>query len=267
MSNDKYRPNIYDRIWKLRAMIDKMIMDGVRDPETFSKILQDITGDDDKSLPIHVYDRLLRLWYKVYDMIERGDCNPEKVANTLQAVVDEKAYIHRLFVNDVIILDATDGTKTLVELMCKEEQWMPERFVEKLTEWGINLPGKATIKTPIAVYEIVKDGTFRKIFGNFFGNLSRCCWQQSQIVEFCLQHIDRFAPKGVSNFFLFTKAGEPILENESNLFVAGLSVSGLTNTSLRVSIERFSANWDPTYISKNHPRLFVPLDDSDLTLL
>lgn len=37
MSNEK---NIYERLWKLYTMINKMIMDGVRDPHKIAEILQ-----------------------------------------------------------------------------------------------------------------------------------------------------------------------------------------------------------------------------------
>lgn len=45
MSNElKVGANVYERLWKLWAMICKMVMDGVRDPEKVAEILQQIVN-------------------------------------------------------------------------------------------------------------------------------------------------------------------------------------------------------------------------------
>ena len=91
MSNDeKFVPNIYDRIWHLQTMANKMVEDGARKPEALSAVLLSITGDLNKDLPDHAYDKLLKLWYRVYDMIEKELYDPEKIAKILQNFVDEK---------------------------------------------------------------------------------------------------------------------------------------------------------------------------------
>ena len=42
MSNENTKVSVYERLWKLWAMIGKMIMDGVRDPEKVAEVLQTI---------------------------------------------------------------------------------------------------------------------------------------------------------------------------------------------------------------------------------
>jgi len=71
MSNDK-ESNVYERLWKLWAMVCKMIMDGVRDPEKVAEVLQTI----------------------------------------VDGVAGLKAYLSRLFPKKTITIAATDGTET-----------------------------------------------------------------------------------------------------------------------------------------------------------
>jgi hypothetical protein len=62
---------------------------------------------------------------------------------------------------------------------------------------------KATPKTLLAVYEMIKDGTFQQIFGGFGENLKRLCWTESQIVALCRDHHDLLRKNGYGTFFLF----------------------------------------------------------------
>jgi len=55
MSNDK-NVSVYERLWKLWAMVCKMIMDGVRDPEKVAEALQAIV---DEVTEVKVYLRRL----------------------------------------------------------------------------------------------------------------------------------------------------------------------------------------------------------------
>lgn len=77
MSNEKKEVNVWERLFKLWAMICKMIMDEIRDPEKVAKML-------------------------------------ESVVNVLQAIVDEpavvKKYLRQLFTD--LEVGATDGTET-----------------------------------------------------------------------------------------------------------------------------------------------------------
>ncbi|MFA5095514.1 MAG: hypothetical protein WC447_02565 [Candidatus Paceibacterota bacterium] len=72
MSNEK-NVNKYERLFKLWAMICKMIMDGVRDPEKVAEILQGVVDE----------------------------------------VADVKTYLRRLFETETIIIDACDGSEIL----------------------------------------------------------------------------------------------------------------------------------------------------------
>ncbi len=70
VSNEK-KISVYDRLWKLWAMICKMIMDGVRDPEKVAEILQTI----------------------------------------VDGLAGMKIYLRRLFETETMLVSTTDGTE------------------------------------------------------------------------------------------------------------------------------------------------------------
>jgi hypothetical protein len=62
---------------------------------------------------------------------------------------------------------------------------------------------KATPKVRIAVYQMIKDGSFSQLFGGFGENLKRLCWTESQIVAFCRDRSDLLGPGNKVTLFLF----------------------------------------------------------------
>jgi hypothetical protein len=116
--------------------------------------------------------------------------------------------LKRLFVDSTIELGATDGTETLANAT----------NVFKAGIYNAVKRGscKTTPKVLLAVYEMIKDGTYAQIFGGFGENLKRLCWTESQIVAFCRDHRDLLRKDG---FFLFE--GE-----KGGFFVADVCVDG-----------------------------------------
>ena len=125
--------------------------------------------------------------------------------------IEKAVELKRLFVERTIELCETDGKETLVEAS----------NVFKAGIFGVAKRGvcKATGKVVVAVYEMIKDGTYSQIFGGFGENLKRLCWTESQIVAFCRDHLDLLRTRGYGTFFLFE--GE-----NGEFFVARVYVSG-----------------------------------------
>jgi hypothetical protein len=105
--------------------------------------------------------------------------------------------LKRLFAERTLELDPNDGKETLAEAS----------DVFKSGIYGAKKRGicKATAKTVLAVYEMIKDGTYAQIFGGFGENLKRLCWTESQIVAFCRDPRNReyLRADGYGTFFLF----------------------------------------------------------------
>lgn len=117
-----------------------------------------------------------------------------------------------LFADKTIWLMAADGKETLAEA----------RDVFQAGIYGAEkriTACKATPKTLLNVYELIKNGTYSQIFGGFGENLKRLCWEESQIVAFCRDHHDLLRKDGCGTFFLYE--GE-----NGGFFVANVNVRG-----------------------------------------
>jgi hypothetical protein len=103
--------------------------------------------------------------------------------------------LKRIFTDRVVELAATDGSGTLAD-------------AGDVFNGGIfgavkrRKPCKATKKTAVAIYHMIKDGEFQAIFGGFGENLKRLCWTEDQIVAFCRNHYPLLQREYVT-FFLF----------------------------------------------------------------
>ena len=133
-------------------------------------------------------------------ILAQGDKIAVAVKATVKATLAELAEnvvgrLKRLFSDRIIELAATDGRETLAEA---SDVFMIGIY--KATKRGVC---KTTPKTVLVVYEIVKSGTFRQIFGGFGENLKRLCWTENQIVTFCRDHYGLLRKDGRGTFFLF----------------------------------------------------------------
>jgi hypothetical protein len=110
------------------------------------------------------------------------------------------------------------------------------------------VPDESRPETEVAIYEMIKDGTYAKLFGGFGENLDRLCLTQAQIKVFCRDHHEWLRQEGWATFFLFKVNGE--------LFVAYVIVSADGLYVLRCYADRFSD--DSVWSAGNRPRIVVP---------
>lgn len=96
----------------------------------------------------------------------------------------------------------TDGTETLADAR-DVFNYVDNDF----RNWNTNVSGKPTKKAKAQVFEMVKDGDFRAIFGGTGRDLGSLCWEQSQIKTFVRNHKKWLRTDGYATFFLF-KVGE-----------------------------------------------------------
>ncbi len=77
----------------------------------------------------------------------------------------------------------------------------------------IILVGPNGERTPVAAYEMIKDGSFQQIFGGFGENLRRLCWTEDQVEAFCHDHYDFLQKNGHSSTFFLVeeKSGREFL--------------------------------------------------------
>lgn len=109
-----------------------------------------------------------------------------------------------IFEGEKIVLAATSGTRTIAQARHVFTGHLDPDF----TKWGLDVPARSTVATPVALYEMVKDGNFGSIFGDFDRNLDDLCFTQDQIVHFVENYPARLRKDGYAAFFLFKVGGE-----------------------------------------------------------
>lgn len=81
---------IVERLFKLEAMINKLILDGRRDSVVVINAVQEIVGKEVAVFKKHnIYCKLWSHWTWLNWMVMMGDKRPEKVADALQKIVDQ----------------------------------------------------------------------------------------------------------------------------------------------------------------------------------
>ncbi|MCX6714070.1 MAG: hypothetical protein NTV48_03145, partial [Candidatus Vogelbacteria bacterium] len=102
-------------------------------------------------------------------------------------------------------LAATTGKQVLAMMVKLFRGFLDPNF----TNWGTNVPGKATAEALFEVWEMFKEnGTLAQIFGGFGIDLDKLCWSQDQIITFVETHADLLHPEGWATFFLFRVGDE-----------------------------------------------------------
>mgnify|MGYP001577336547 FL=1 len=134
----------------------------------------------------------------------------------------------------MILIGATDGTETPSQSDDVFDGYIDGDFIA----WGLDVQSAATPKVQVEVYEMVADSNFRDMFGSFGENLDRLRFSWPQVKKFAKDHRNWLRTDGYATLFLFTKAGEPINEDKSNLFVADVRV--VDDGRLEVCVFRFS---------------------------
>jgi hypothetical protein len=173
----------------------------------------------------------------------------EGVSLPIETVELLSEYLRQLYVDEMILLDPTDGTRTIAQATDVFEGGIDADFVN----WSLDKSSCSTIATSVRVYEHIKDGTFKAIYGTNYPVLDKMVFTQHQIIDFCVKHKDKLRQDGYGTFFLFKK-DDDFPANENNLFVAYVGV--YSGGRLGANVHRFSDDygWD----AESQPRFVIP---------
>lgn len=153
-----------------------------------------------------------------------------------------EGYLRLISGEETLLLDSTDGTQSIGHSSAVFDGWIDPNF----KNWGLNTGSNlATEVTNVQVHEMIKDGTFEKIYGSLGGNLDELCFTQGQIVQFCQKHRGWLRTERYGTFFLF-KVG-------SKFFVAGVYFD---SGRLKVYVCRLSH--DCVWLAVSRRRFVIP---------
>jgi hypothetical protein len=150
---------------------------------------------------------------------------------------------------EAISIGATDGTETPSESSDVFDGYIDGDF----KNWGLDVPSAPSPKVAVEVYEMIEDADFKKMFGGFGENLDRLRFSWPQVKSFAKTNRKWLRTEGYATFIPFTKAGESVNEDKSNLFVAYVSVY---DGRLKVYVDQFSFAY--VWYGENRRRVVVP---------
>jgi hypothetical protein len=148
-------------------------------------------------------------------------------------VEEPKVYLQQLYVGEKIIIGPTDGT----EMIAQAKDVFSYGVDADFKNWSLDVPTRPTEKAEVVVHELVKDGSFKEIYGRSAAEL---CLTQAQIIGFCRKHKDKLRQDGRhGTFFLF--------ERDGKFFVAAVFV--VSDGCLDAKVHRFSSGdvWSAEY--------------------
>lgn len=153
----------------------------------------------------------------------QGNLIREAVKTAVKGVILQLAQgivgrLKRIFADRAIELAETDGTASIAEA---NDVFTAGIYVTKREK-----PAKATKKTLLAVYQMIKDGKYAELFGGFGENLERLRFMQAQVVAIVRDHRDILRTDGYGTFMLYTVDDMPVRADKSNLRVARVSLDG-----------------------------------------
>jgi hypothetical protein len=124
-----------------------------------------------------------------------------------------------------LVLDQTDGQETLTAAT-DVFRYIDSNF----KNWGCDVPGSPTKETPVSVYEMVRDSSFKEMFGGFGIELDSLSLTQVQIKQFVVRY-PRWLKKGGNGTFFLTQVG-------SEYFIAAVYM--FSDDRLGVRVRRFT---------------------------
>jgi hypothetical protein len=124
-----------------------------------------------------------------------------------------------------LVLDQTDGQETLTEAT-NVFRYIDSNF----KNWGCDVPGPPTKETPIRVYEMVTDSSFKEMFGGFDLALDSLSLTQAQIRQFVVRY-PQWLKKGGNGTFFLTQV-------DSEYFIAAVYM--FSDDRLGVRVRRFT---------------------------
>ncbi|MCX6763789.1 MAG: hypothetical protein NTZ97_03620 [Candidatus Moranbacteria bacterium] len=178
-----------------------------------------------------------------------GSKTLEKIARIIVEGVKktENKFLKLISGSETIIIDECDGTETLAD--AKDVfAYIDSDF----KNWGLDKKASATGKTPVQVFEMSEDATFRQMFNSFSTERKKLCLKQSQIKKFVKKHSKWLRTDGYATFFLFKK--DETKDADDNFFVA--YVHFYSGDKLEVNVNRFEN--DIVWSAEVRRRLVVP---------
>lgn len=163
-------------------------------------------------------------------------------------IIETNQYIKRLSGDTPIIIPACDGSHIIAEAKKVFKYCIDPDF----KKWGLDERGNPTKETAVVVHEIVRDGTFARMFGSFGVDLDKLCFTQHQVEAFCENHPDWLCIDGYGTFFLIKKDWK-YSATIGNLFVARVRAR---SDGLDVYARRFEH--DSVWYADCQHRLVVP---------
>jgi len=130
----------------------------------------------------------------------------EKFAEIAENIVDRVKLISG---GVTLEIDPTDGKAIIHKAGDVFTGYIDSNF----KNWDLNVASGPTKKTPVQVYEMIKDGTFAQIFGGMSDDLDKLCLTQNQIIRFVQDHRKWLRQDGYGTFFLFKKMNEFFVAN------------------------------------------------------
>jgi hypothetical protein len=112
--------------------------------------------------------------------------------------------LKRIFSDDIIIIPAVDGSKTITNSEDVFKSWIDSSF----EDWGLNKSDQKTPEIKIQVYEMVKDANYSQMFHSLNNDLDKLCLTQHQITVFCANNQKYLREGGWPTFFLFKVDGK-----------------------------------------------------------
>lgn len=140
-----------------------------------------------------------------------------------------------------LTLDVTDGTQIIAHADEVFKAWIDGDF----RNYGADEKSGPTLETPVAVYEMAKDATFKQMFTSLGAPREKLCLTQSQIIGYVQKHREHLRKEGYATLFLFKSNGK--------FFVAGVRFHG---SHLEVFVRQFE--YDRVLYAGLRPRVVVP---------
>src|SRR5258708_35164144 len=103
-----------------------------------------------------------------------------------------------------LVLDQTDGHETLAGAT-DVFRYIDSNF----KNWGYDVPGPLTKETPVRVYEMVTDSSFKEMFGGVDLALDSLSLTQAQIKQFVVRY-PQWLEKGGNGTFFLTQVGSEV---------------------------------------------------------
>lgn len=176
----------------------------------------------------------------VRDIIWRVELVPHK-PNMVKELVVANQVVRLISGGEQLMLDACDGKRTIVRAS--------DIFVHigsHFKNWYMDIAGKATPKTSMAVYEIIEDVNFVRMFTSLSGDVNRLVLTQDQILNFIEKYRNWLRQDDWATFFFFS-VGDELFVALTRIFFDG---------KVRVSVRRFG--YGGIWLAFGRQRLVIP---------